>query len=265
MKNENAVAKQTGCCREGLSAGRSVSNSIQGGDFRALRTEKSGRTLLGDDNVMQFPPHLPCRASSPKRKYLFTTPLPRFAVLSPQGGQNKWHCALSTSRGEEKTYGFTLIELLVVVLIIGILAAVALPQYQKAVLKSRYVPLKSIVKSIVTAEKAYHLANGECTYKTEELDIELPAGWQRDATDPAKYRYEDGKQFYIGVNKENDICFVEGKIDGMMYHTDVIDTNAPLCIAYTLNKNDPRARLCSQETGKENPTQEKETYLAWSY
>lgn len=47
-----------------------------------------------------------------------------------------------------KKHRFTLIELLVVVLIIGILSAVALPQYQAAVEKSRVARLLPLFKSI---------------------------------------------------------------------------------------------------------------------
>jgi len=69
--------------------------------------------------------------------------------------------------------GFTLIELLVVVLIIGILSAVALPQYTKAVEKSRLSEAKIIIRSLIHAEEAYGLATGEVSCDLEALDISL--------------------------------------------------------------------------------------------
>jgi type IV pilus assembly protein PilE len=70
--------------------------------------------------------------------------------------------------------GFTLIELLVVVLIIGILAAIALPQYEKSVLKSRAATVQSLLASLASANERHYMSKGGYTNKTAELDISMP-------------------------------------------------------------------------------------------
>ena len=70
--------------------------------------------------------------------------------------------------------GFTLIELLVVVLIIGILAAVALPQYTKAVEKSRTAEALTLMGDLATAQRIYQMTTGNFTKDLNALDIEMP-------------------------------------------------------------------------------------------
>jgi prepilin-type N-terminal cleavage/methylation domain-containing protein len=69
--------------------------------------------------------------------------------------------------------GFTLIELLVVVLIIGILATIALPQYQKAVLKSKVSAVFPLLKAAVDAQERHMLATDSYATTFGQLDIQL--------------------------------------------------------------------------------------------
>ena len=73
-----------------------------------------------------------------------------------------------------KNAGFTLIELLVVVLIIGILAAVALPKYEIAVEKARAAEPLSVLKTLRDAQELYYMANGTYATSFDDLDVEVP-------------------------------------------------------------------------------------------
>ena len=69
---------------------------------------------------------------------------------------------------------FTLIELLVAVLIIGILAAIAVPQYQKAKYKTIFSELRLAFKDITQAQQLYYLNNGKYAGRGEEDKIDAP-------------------------------------------------------------------------------------------
>ena len=80
--------------------------------------------------------------------------------------------------------GFTLIEMLVVVLIIGILAGIALPQYQMAVTKAKVASILPIMRRWSDAYQEYYLQHN--SYLTEEGDVPdtdtLGVSWPSDWT-----------------------------------------------------------------------------------
>ena len=86
-----------------------------------------------------------------------------------------------------KNQAFTLIELFVVVLIIGILSAIALPQYQAAVDKARASEAFIFAKHIKDLQEVYYLANGHYAANCEELGADLPAGFAEDPEDAGLY------------------------------------------------------------------------------
>ena len=70
--------------------------------------------------------------------------------------------------------GFSLLELLVVILIIGVIAAIALPEYQKAVWKSRAANLYTQITPIGSAIQRYYMVHNAWANDFNDIDIDIP-------------------------------------------------------------------------------------------
>ncbi len=76
-------------------------------------------------------------------------------------------------KGINQRKGFTLIELLIVVLIIGILAAIGIPQYFRAVERSRVSEAMNVFSNIKNSQERYFARKAQYTNNWDDLDIEV--------------------------------------------------------------------------------------------
>ena len=133
-----------------------------------------------------------------------------------------------TRQGRSK--GFTLIELMIVVVIIGILAALAIPRFYQSTVKTRQSEAKLILKQICTNQMLYRASNPANTYFSSgasgsaanpnafaAIDVEIPPN--------ALYTYTitaAGNDFTATATANLD---EDGTIDTWVIHANGIMTN----------------------------------------
>ena len=150
---------------------------------------------------------------------------------------------------------FTLIELLVVVLIIGILAAVALPQYQKAVLRSRFTQAMIACDNLYKAAEQYQLENGQWPASFNDLDITMPGDLDEinDMHIKLKGTNFSCSLFPVGAQSATPSIMCSSSGIGLRrFFTSVIYKNKRFC--YAVITDEKPNKVCKTITGTQSNT-----------
>ena len=150
--------------------------------------------------------------------------------------------------------GFTLLELLVVVLIICILGVIALPQYKKAVYKTRFTRSRLMLNSIYKAQQEYFAVHGRYAVDFSSLNIDLP----KTQGTPTSYAFWNWGYCFLGSGYGG--CGLTLKDGSCREIMDWSPPHKPCC--YASKRSVLAQEICQAATGK---TTEQKTSLGNDY
>jgi len=112
-------------------------------------------------------------------------------------------------RNFNSTKGFTLIELMIVIVILGILAALAIPHYSDMVWKAKQARAKNSLAALRSAVSTYY-ADNEGIYPSANLQELLPKYLQEIPWNKLDRFHPSGNQVGNTINDDNDWNYTQG-------------------------------------------------------
>ena len=162
--------------------------------------------------------------------------------------------------GHTASTGFTLIELLVVILIIGILAAAAMPSYRVAVGSSRAATMYNLVRAVDQAQQHFYMQTNRYAANLDALIIAMPAGFKKES--PSKISSTDVSCNISGWGGEKTAFLCEDIKDLVLiekYH----QNNYFICWADI--DSSVSNKICQNLSGRDTPTSQGDSIGAWAH